>query len=277
MAPLVRSFNGVVTGLFDLLFLPFRGFRPIWALLAVSLLAGALMLWIFGRVSDQEAVRRVRERIRGNLIGIRLFGDDVYLLFLLLGRVLRSTATYLRHSLVPMLVMLVPVLVILIQLDLRFSRRPLEPGVQALVKVGLRGTPAAAGEIDLEAPAGIVVETPALRVEALREVAWRIRAERPGGYRLQVRAGDERVEKQLVVGSGWGVVSAVRTGQGALQMLLHPGEPPIAGSSRIASIELTYPALKLRLWGFGLDWLVVFFVASVAAGFALRPLFGVEI
>ena len=69
-------FNKLLTLLFGLLFRPFQSFDPIWALIFISLVAGVLMLWLFGKVSNQETIRAVRDRIRGNLLGVRLFGDD---------------------------------------------------------------------------------------------------------------------------------------------------------------------------------------------------------
>jgi hypothetical protein len=130
--------NRVMTGLFDLVFLPFRSIDPMWGLTVVSLLAGVLMLWIFGKVSDQSAISLVRDRIRGNLIGIRLFGDDLGMLFRLQGKIFRQTLTYLRYAMVPMLIMLVPVLLILTQLNLRFDLRPLDPGDTTVVTATLR-------------------------------------------------------------------------------------------------------------------------------------------
>jgi len=37
------------------------------------------MLWLFGKVSNQDTIREVRDRIRGNLIAVRLFGDGIAL------------------------------------------------------------------------------------------------------------------------------------------------------------------------------------------------------
>ena len=121
-------FNNLVTRLFDLVLRPFGSLDPLWGLTAVSIVTGVLMLWIFGKVSNQEAIRTVRNRIRGNLIGIRLFGDDLGILFRLQGRILRQTAVYLGYSFVPLLVMIVPVVIILAQMNLRFSGRSMEPG-----------------------------------------------------------------------------------------------------------------------------------------------------
>jgi len=39
------------------------------------------MLWIFGKLSDQDTIHEIRDRIRGNLLGIRIFGDEIGTLF----------------------------------------------------------------------------------------------------------------------------------------------------------------------------------------------------
>jgi hypothetical protein len=278
--------NGILTRLFDLLLWPFRGLQPIWALIAISFVTGILMLWIFGKVSNQDAIRSVRDRIRGNLIGIRLFGDDLGILLRLQGRILRQTATYLGHSLVPVLIMLVPVLLILTQMNLRFSVRPLEPGEQAVVMVRLRDASPMREPVRLEVPDGVVLETAGVRIddveEDFREVAWRIRADEPGEYKLQVQAGAQTVDKDLTVGGGWGAVSALRTGRNFWEVLLWPGEPPVDASGEIESVQVTYAALPLTFLFWDVNamtsgWLVFFFIASIVFGYAFRRVLGVEI
>jgi len=268
--------NRVLTGLFDLVFLPFRSLDPLWGLGVVSLVAGILMLWIFGKVSDQERIRSVRDRIRGNLIGIRLFGDDLGLLFRLQLRIFRQTLTYLRHALWPMLVLLIPVLLILVQLNLRFGARPLEPGESTVLTLTLRQASPLEQDVELSVPTGVTVETPGVRIPSRREVAWRLRVEQPGRHRVTVRAGSDSVEKQLVAGGAWSAVSTLRTA-GLVDGLLYPGEPLIDRTSTIASVEVRHAPLPLSLFGFGVDWLLFFFVASLASGFAFRRLLGVEI
>ena len=271
----MKLLNAGLNGLFDLLLWPLSGLGPLAALALVSLAAGVLMLWLFGLVSNQPAIRTLRDRIRGNLIAVRLFGDDLGLLFRLQWRLLRDNVLFLKYAVVPLLVLLVPVLVILAQLQLRFASRPLEPGEAALVKVTLRDVATLEG-VTLETPEAVRVETPGVRIPDLREVAWRVRADRPGEFRVRVVAGGEPAEKELRVGGGWGTLSPLRTGRGALSAFLHPGEPPLVGGP-IEAIEVRYAPLELPFFGIRLHWLVVFFVLSLLSGFAFRRVLGVEI
>jgi hypothetical protein len=265
----------MLTGLFDLLLRPFLGLAPVWALALISLVAGVLMLWIFGKVSDQKKIGAVRDEIRGHLLGLRIFGDEIGLLLMLLGRSLRATAVYMKYAVVPMLVMMIPVALILIQMNLRFAVRPLKPGEKTVVTVKLHEAPTSAG-VELDVPSGLVLETPGVRVDSLQEVSWRIRAEEPGDYRLLVRSGGTETEKELRVGTGWGSVSPLRTTK-AMDLLLYPGEPPIDPEGPVESIRLSYDYLPIRVFGYHVNWLVGFFVASIAFGFAFRKRLGVEI
>jgi len=269
----VKLINSVLTGLFDLFFRLFSS--PLWALTVFSVLTGVVMLWFFGRISNQAAIGTIRDRIRGDLIAIRLFGDDLGLMLRLQGQLLRDNAVFLKYALIPLLVMIVPFLFILAQLNLRYGASPLEPGATATVKVTLTDAAMIERGVTLEAPAGVTVETQGVRVAQLREVAWRIRAQQPGRHRLLVHVGDEPVEKELRVGEEWGSVSTLR-GKSFFDLLLYPGEPPIR-SDAVESIEITHEPLALALFGWSVNWIAFFILLSIIAGFALRRTLGVEI
>jgi len=276
MNTIVFIINAALTALFNLLLWPFKALHPIWALLLVSLVAGVVMLWLFGKTSNQTEIHRIRDWIRGNLIGIRLFGDDLGMLFRLQTRILRATMTYMRHALVPLVIMMGPVVLILIQLDLRFTVKPLEPGESTVVKVTLRDGSATGAAVSLETPEGVTIETPPVRVEESGEIAWRVRADTPGRHTLRIVAEGETIEKDLVVGGGWTAVSKQRTGS-FFGAFMHPGEKPLGGSSAVRSVAVQYEALPLSVFGWGLNWLLVFFVASIVFGFAFKKPLGVEI
>ena len=277
MLAVVGIFNVVLTGFFDILVWPFQAVAPLWPMLFISLVAGIVMLWIFGKVSNQAAIKRIRDRIRGNLIGVRLFQDDIGVLLRLQGTILRDTLRYMKHSMVPMVVMLVPVLLIMIQLNLRFAVRPLAPGETAVFKVRVRDASALREGVALEAPEGVTIETPATRIPSEREVDWRIRADEPGRHAMKVRYRGEVAEKEVVVGGGWRSVSPLRTGAGIIDNLLYPGERPLAASGMVESITVNYPDLEIKVFGFDIHWLVLFFVLSIVFGFAFKGVLGVEI
>src|SRR6059036_3259215 len=138
MTSAVSVFNTVLTFLFGLVYGTLKWLGPLWSLVAISALAGILMVWIFGKVSNQDAIQKTRGRLSAELIALRLFKDDLRVFFGIQFQVLVWTLKYLRHSLIPMLILMVPAMIILIQLNLHYASRPLRVGEQALVKVKLR-------------------------------------------------------------------------------------------------------------------------------------------
>jgi len=275
----VYALNRVMTGGFELLLWPLRFLGPFWSLTVISLVTGVFMVWIFGRVSDQRAIKGIRSRISGNLIAVRLFQNDIRVFLSVQGRILRDTLTYMRYSLTPMLVLMGPVVLIIIQLHLHYHFRPLEEGEKTLVTVRVSEDKRSQvpAKIKLEAPEGIQIETPGVWVPSEGEMSWRIRADKQGTYTLVVHAEGEAATKELIVGSEWGSVSSLRSGGNLLDLLLYPKEPPLDPSSGIASIEVAYPELEIRCLGVGVDWLIAFFVLSIAFGFAVKGFLGVQV
>ena len=249
MVTIVDLINRLLTPLFDLVCWPFLAFAPIWAMTVISLVSGVVMVWIFGRVSDQTTIKSIRETIRGNLIAVRLFQSDIGVMLRLQRRIFGDTFRYMRYALVPMFVLIVPIVLIMTQLNLRFAARPLEPGEPALVKAYVRDGAVLDGEVSLEVGDGIVVETKGVRIPSTREVIWRVRADKRGSHRIVVRVGDETLDTRIIAGDGWGAIPQRRTGRGMLDTLLYPGEPPISEAHAVEAVEIAYPPLELGVFG----------------------------
>src|SRR5436190_19748993 len=181
MTSVVFIFNTVLTFLFGLFYGALKWLGPFWSLVGLSILGGILLVWIFGKVSNQDAIKRARNRLSAELIALRLFKDDLRIFFGVQGHVLVWTVKYLKHSLVPMLILMGPAMIILIQLNLHYALRPLAIGESALVKVKLRDSAALAsgGEFILQAPPNLKVETQGVRIGDLKEISWRIRGASP--------------------------------------------------------------------------------------------------
>ena len=279
MISIVSAFNTAVTFIFGMVYEPLKWLGPFWSMVGISWLSGIFMVWVFGKVSNQDAIRRTRDRLSGELIGLRLFKDDLRVFFGIQYQVLVWTFRYLRHSLVPMLILMVPTILILIQLNYHYGLRPLRVGEQALVKVKLRdaGALARGAGITLTAPGNLKIETDGVRIAELKEVCWRVRGISAGRFDLTVSDGQEKVTKQVAVGGRLEGVSSVRTGEGWLTGLLYPGEAPIPGQSGLASIEILYPPLDILILGKHVNWVILFLVVSLVFGYAFKGMLGVQI
>ena len=126
-------------------------------------------------------------------------------------------------------------------------------------------------------PSGLRVETPAVWIPSLNEIAWRVGAELSGEYELEIELDGETYTKSVRVSNEIVRRSPIRLKAGFINQLLYPAEDPLPKNGPIKSISLTYPDGEVVIFGWGLHWLIVFFVASIVFAFALKNLFGVTI
>lgn len=265
--------NWLLTRIFDWILLPFGELPPVWPLLFIAAATGLVMAWVFARVSDQQAIIPIKARIRGHLLGVYLFRHDPGVVFSLQGRVLRETATYLKHSCIPIAVLLIPVTLILVQASVRLSERPLQPGEAAVFKVEVDDL--AGSQPELRSNGGIEVETPPVRVMERNEAAWRIRAVKAGRHLLRVEFGGQVEEKEVRVGGGWTALSSLRSSSW-LDSLGNPVEKPLNSDSHFRSIAVSLPPLEIRALGWSLDWLWTFVAVSILTALICGRMLGIQ-
>jgi hypothetical protein len=165
--------------------------------------------------------------------------------------------------------MLVPVGLLLVQLDLHYGHRPLRPGEKAVLAVKVRpGTDL--DQVEISPPDGIEVETEALRIPVMNEVDWRVRATAAGEHEVRVSAGGEELAKQIVVGDGLARVSVARVGGGLWAQFVHPGEPPVPVGGPVESVTVSYPEAELELFGWRMHWVWPCLIISMVFGYALK-------
>lgn len=270
--------NAVITRLFDILLLPFKG--GVWpAMVWLSLLTAFFMLWVFKLTSNQSAVRRAKDAVKAHLLEMRLYQDNFRVMLRAEAGVFKANLKYMAANARPLLVMLVPLVLILAQLNLRFAYEPLRPGQETIVKLKLKeGLDPSRLRVEAEAGPGLELTAPAVRIPDEREFDFRLKALAPGDQAVTFVVDGQRVEKAVKVGGGpVAKVVAKRPGASFLDRLLYPGEKPLPRSSPVASVLVGHPARRLELFGLGVHWLVAYFVLSIIFGLAFKGVFKVEI
>jgi uncharacterized membrane protein (DUF106 family) len=288
----VSLLNAVLARSVDLLLAPFRQLPPIVGLVVVSLATAVAMLLIFKRTSNQARLAAVKRQIHAALFEIRLFNDDLRAIFRAQGEILRHNLTYLRLSLVPMLWMIVPLVLVIAQLQFHYGYGGLTPGEPVLLKaqvrdgvtivssppdVALASTAAREPAAVLEAPQQIEVKTPAVWIPATREVIWRISPQAAGNYELQLRLGRETYSKSVRVSDDVVRRSPVRLERGFLNQLLYPAEDALPTDAALTSISVAYPEKDVLVFGWEVHWMIVYFALSMLFAFALRKRFNVTL
>lgn len=273
--------NGLLRPLFDLLLTPFRSLPPIVGVVVVSLVGAVGMLLVFKATSNQEKLEAVKRQIHACLFEIRLFSDDLRAILRAQFEILVHNAKYLGLSLVPMLWMIVPLTLVIAQLQFHYGYEGLAPGQDFLVKVQLAEGGAGQGgqrpAASLDAPRGLKIETPAVWIPSEREFAWRLRAEEQGDYDLTFKLGGQEFKKSVQVSSIVQRRSPVRYASGFWNNLLYPAEDPLPKDGPIASITVGYREASVPLLWWPMPWIVVFFILSIVFAFALKGRFGVTL
>ena len=276
----IQDFNSGVTRIVNIVLTPFESFQPIWPLAIVSLVMGIFMLLIFRHTSNQKEIRKTKDRIKGHLIEIRLFKDNLRVLLSAQKKILLYNLKYMALAVKPMLFMILPVGIALIQMNDWFGLRPLRPGESAVVAVSVSHEKAAdLSDVAVEVDQGLTIETPALRMADADEVDWKIRADAPGEHLVTVRASGYTFHKQVVVSESPLVrVSSVRVAATTLwDPFFNPGEEPLPANPLVKRIEVGYPHRLIEILGWKFHWLLVFFVLSIVSGLAFKRFFKVEI
>ena len=276
----MQNFNSAISGFFNLVISPFKTMDPIWSLALFSLLIGIIMLIIFRYTSDQQKIRETKSKIRAYIFELSLFKDEIGIVLSAQKNIFIYNLKYIKYALKPMLFMMIPLVLILIQLESWYGHRPLKPDESAIVSLKLREGGHTLSDITLTAGKGVIVETPPLRIPDQNEIDWRIRARETGDQDLTFNVPGEEIRQKVIV-SEKGLVQvsplASASASGFTDTLLNPALRHLPGDSQVEQIKIDYPAMSIEIYKWHVHWLVIVFVLSIVFGFALKGLFRVEI
>jgi len=278
--------NNLLRPVFDILQAVFAGLPPLVGITVWSIPVAIFALWVFKKTSNQTRIASVKQKIHACLFEIRLFNDDLRAIIRAQGEILGHVLHYQGLALVPMVFILPPLVLVMVQLHAFYGFRGLEPGDTALLTTvmdeswqdrwGGNRPP-----VELELPPGLHAETPAVWVPELGEVSWLIGAENQGDYEVLIHVGDTTVNKTVRVTNRVVRLSPTRPDGSFFGQLEWPSEPPLSKDSAIREINLGYPDGSVGLGGWNFQWsyawMVVFFVLTMVIAVALKGPLGVEL
>jgi uncharacterized membrane protein (DUF106 family) len=276
--------NNLLRPLFDVLQLPLSSLPAIVGVLVWSLPVGVFALWVFGKTSNQQQIGAVKRKIHAGLFEIRLFNDDLRAIMRAQAEILRHVVHYQGLALKPMLFILPPLVLVMVQLHQFYGFRGLQPGENTLMTVQLETSGISDGtrpEITLDLPDGLRMVTGPIWVPSLAQISWQLEASQEGDYDLAVGVAGETVHKQLRVTGNIVRLSPQRPPSKFIDQLEWPSERPIGDGSALESISIDYPDATVSLFGFDFQWafawMVLFFVLTMVVALALRKPMGIEI
>jgi hypothetical protein len=264
--------NSLLGRLFEVLLAPLRPLPFLWSVGTASLGTAVAILLVMRTTSDRQALAAVRRQMYADLLEIRLFRDDLYSMWRAQLSMCRHNARYCRLMLVPALWIVVPLALATAQLECYFGYAGSEVGTPVLVTATLK-SPGGLQGVTLDAPPGTRLETGAVWLPAIRQLAWRVIADSTGDYVLRLRTEGMTYEKTLHVSPGLGRRSRQRSSARLIDQVRYPSEVPLPESAPFSSIGVEYPERRIDLFGVNLSGMGAYLVLSIVFTLVLgRPL-----
>jgi len=265
-----------INKLFDGLMIPVAGW-PAVAMVLVSVITAVWALLLFKAVTPQGKLTATRDRLMGHIYEMGLYQDHLSILAKVQGSLAMANLRYLSLTLPALVVLTIPMVLTLGQLDSRYNHRPFEVGETSVFTVTVaRDADLDVAAISLSLPEGVVAEAGPVRNAASGTVAWRLRADSEGTHALRVLAdGQEIAVRDLRAGDGLVRLNEINR-RGALAVVMSPGARPLAADSGLARMSLQLPSRHTAYLGLEMNWLVAFCVFSLIVGLAMKDLFKVS-
>ncbi|MGB9074461.1 MAG: hypothetical protein WCC22_17615 [Terriglobales bacterium] len=249
---------------------------PLAIVVVLSLVIGLAMVVLFGYTSDQKAIKIAKDQLKAHLLAVRLFRDQLPVVMGSYGKILRGTGRYLKLAFKPLLYVIIPITLLIVQLDRCLGSTPVQRNAQFLLTVGTTGADVLNG-VSLELPPEITMTAPAVRIPAGNEIVWRLAAAEDGKYEARITAGGQSVVKTVRVSSDLAWVSSVRLRGRFWERIFTSGEAALPQNGPIESISINYPERNIGIAGYEMNWIWLFFILSMVAGFLFKELLGIQI
>ena len=286
----MSTLNRVTTAVFDSILAPLGGLGAFWIVTMLGAVFVVPALLLFKQISWQGGIKGAKERIKGHLIAIRIYQNDLLIVATSVGRILVRNVQYLGLNFGPLLPLLPPFTLVVAQLATRYGFEPLpvetrataelRSGQGTLLEVHFAsGHEAEAAGLAIEWPAGLEPLTQLVRSPG-GGVAYQeflARAEGDWTITLRTAAGAHETKRVLVGSAPEGAFQPERV-RSFWAAWLWPAEPTLAGSSPFERIAFAYPERPLPLSPGGpIGVMLIFFVSSLVAGVVVLKVFRIQI
>ena len=264
MGEILSAVTGVITRVVDVMLMPFGSHRAA-GLIVFSMLTGAALTLLYRALADETAIRRTREVFKARVLEMRLYPDDLVLIFRALGGAIAAQGSYLRVAAKPILIVALIAVPLFIQVESRYARAPLSPGsrtiVTARLKPGLdvRTVPSALFYTNVDMFKD--PNTPSVRASAVREISWRVVA--LDHFPLILNVFDQGYRFGLSTRMDNRAIGHERHARSIMGGLTEIGLPPIGKDSPLEAVSIAYPSASYSVFGARMSWLVVFALGTL--------------
>ena len=274
--PLAIGSNAAAIAAFNLSLLT----SPLAIVVVVSLAVGLLMVVLFGYTSDQKAIGIAKDQLKAHLLAVRLYRDQIPVVMGSYGKILRGTGRYLKLAFKPLLYVIIPITLLMVQVDRYLGQTPIPVNAPFLLTVHAtsRADLGWLNDTVLDLPPEITTTAPPVYIPAENEIVVRLVGSKEGKYELKIPDGPGQIAtKTVCVGGDLPRISTVRLRGHFWSRMFLSAEPPLPENTPLDSISINYPDRNIEIAGYGMNWIWLFFILSMVAGFIFKELLGIQI
>ena len=271
---------------FDILWSPLSKTPAYLDILIISAFSAFLFLIIFKKTSNQDMIRHYKNKIIAYILEIRLYKDRPVLTLTNVGKILGYNMVYLRYTLVPLVVIIVPVLIISIQLFNRFGYMPIQKDKSFIVcaeldKNVVRDISKTIEKVQCDTSDGILVETPPMRIISDGSIYWRARVIRSEGndqfVRVSIEGEPQGVDKEVLTSSTKQGFSPEKRKYNLDGLFVDNAEGFISETSPFKAVTVSYRPATYPFLAWRVDPVVLYFILTLILGFLFKPIVKVNI
>lgn len=284
----MNSLNRGLTKLFDVLLVPLEALGMEMSLILLSGIFGVLALIVFKHISSQKGIKSAKNKIKGHMIEIRLYQDDLGIVSKAIGKVLLRNFQYLGFNFAPFVPLAIPFVFVVAQMVVRHGFEPAPVHVESASRLAGQGTTlrieltearrADVADLQVVLPEGVVAVSPLVRAPSRGFAFQEVIATRAGEYEIMLRLGDEELAKTFVAGDAAARTMQPERVRSPWTAALWPAEDTLAGTA-FEHVAFVYPESDLGWLPFSGPFgvILIFVIASMAFGFALLKPLGIQI
>ncbi|MFZ0481068.1 MAG: hypothetical protein WAL71_18155 [Terriglobales bacterium] len=265
---------------------------PLAIVIVLSVVVGLGMIVLFGYTSDQKAIGIAKDQLKAHLLAVRLYRDQLHVVMGSYGKVLRGTGRYLKLAFKPLLYVIIPITLMIVWLDRSLGLTAIQTNTPFLLTVKISkstgfsqigneadDTQEAFNDARIELPPEITASAPPVHVSDENEIVWRLQANRDGAFHVKIIANGETVTKTVRVSSQLAQVSPECLRGHFWERMFLSGESALPADGSVDSIAVDYPArnISLGIADYEMNWIWLFFILSMVAGFIFKELLGIEV
>ena len=276
----ITALQAALAVIFDLLWRPLQLLGVGYQLVLVAIIFGIVMVLLYGRISKQAAIKRVKNEIAAGLLEVVLFRRDIQISLRAQGVLLLAGMRYFLLAMGPVLILAIPFTIIFGHLNLRLGARPFAVGEEGVLSVAVaKGSDVR--KIFLQAPKSFDLEGP-VRVLKSDTLFWRLKATAATDAQLMLSSdGATALKQELFVASDQNTPAAgifLSKREWVMQMLFpNGGSAQSLGSTPFESVELTYPQRVYTVLGIQFSWISAFLIISICAGYLGSRIFRISV